>query len=80
MDNDRMTETEVIALLAKVDKEWPIRCQLATLAGFKANQKNPRSLMNTEFDLNLRDLYLEVLFRKPGNAMDAPLILQNFYK
>jgi len=80
MDNDRMTEAEVMALLAKIDKEWPLRCQLANLAGFKANPKNPRCLKDTDFDLSIRDLYLEVLFRKPNNANDAMLLINNFYK
>ena len=66
-------------LKQKIEKEWDIRCKLATLAGFNANPKNPRALMDTEFDLNIRELYLEVRFRKPRNEVDALSLLHSFY-
>lgn len=67
-------------LIAKINKEWPIRCKLAELAGHKANPKNIRALMDTDFDLNIRELYLEVLFRKPENADEALKVIQEYYK
>lgn len=67
-------------LLDKIEKEWPIRCKLAELAGHKANPKNIRALMDTAFDLNIRELYLEVLFRKPENADKALELIRNYYK
>jgi hypothetical protein len=73
-------EEEIDALIAKVEREWPVRCQLATLAGFKANPKNPRCLMDTEFDLSIRDLYLEVLFRAPHQAEAALQAIRALYK
>lgn len=74
-----MDEKELQKLYAKIEKEWPIRCKLAGLAGFKANPKNPRALFDTEFDLNIRELYLEVLFRKPENADAALQIIKEYY-
>ena len=43
-----MTKQEWQAFKTKIDKEFPIRCKLAQLAGFKANPKNIYSLMNSE--------------------------------
>lgn len=80
MSTERLTEIEYQRLLKKIDKEWPLRCQLATLAGHKAVQKNPRALMDTEFDLTIRELYLEVIFRKPENSETALKLIQEFYK
>lgn len=80
MSDERLTEEQLLLLFAKIDKEWIIRCKLAELAGFKANPKNPRALMNTEFDLNIRELYIEVLFRKPENADSALQLIRGFYK
>jgi hypothetical protein len=75
-----MTNDEVKAILSKIDKEWPVRCKLAELAGHKANPKNIKCLMDTEFDLNIRQLYLEVLFRKSENADAALELIRNYYK
>jgi hypothetical protein len=36
--------------------------------------------MDTEFDLNIRQLYLEVLFRKSENADAALELIRNYYK
>jgi len=77
---DNLTESQYQALLKKINKEWPIRCKLAELAGFKTNPKNVRALMDTEFDLNIRDLYLEVLFRKSENAETALELIRDHYK
>ena len=77
---DNLTEPQYQALLKKINKEWPIRCKLAELAGFKANPKNVRALMDTEFDLNIRDLYLEIMFRKPENAETALELIRDYYK
>lgn len=78
--NDRLTEEQLQLLFKKIDKEWSIRCKLAELAGFKASPKNPRALMDTEFDLSIRELYLEVTFRKPENVETALELIRNFYK
>ena len=67
------------ATIARIEKEWPIRCKLAELAGFKANPKNTRALFETEFDLSIRELYLEVLFRKPANAPAALAVIRDYY-
>lgn len=79
MSNERLTETQYQLLLKKIDREWPVRCKLAELAGHKANPKNVRALMDTEFDLSIRELYLEVLFRNPLNAAEALKLIQDFY-
>jgi len=79
MNDDRLTEEEYQQIKARVEKEWPIRCQLATLAGFKANAKNPRCLFETEFDLSIGDLYLKILFKKPDNADAALQLIRGFY-
>jgi hypothetical protein len=76
----RLTEEQYQAILKKIEKEWPVRCKLAELAGHKCNPKNPRALMDTEFDLNIRELYLEVIFRKPENAEKALKFIQDYYR
>jgi hypothetical protein len=78
-----MSEEEFKTLVNKINKEWPVRCklaELAELAGHKANPKNIRALMDTEFDLGIRELYLEVLFRKPDNADIALQLIRDYYK
>lgn len=80
MSNERLTEAQLQLLFKQVERQWPVRCQLAELAGFKANPKNVRALMDTEFDLSIRELYLEVLFRKPENVDKALKVIQEFYK
>ena len=76
----RLTEEQYQTILKKIEKEWPVRCKLAELAGHKCNSKNPRALMDTEFDLNIRELYLEVIFRKPENAEKALKFIQEYYR
>ena len=76
----RLSETEYQLLKKKIEREWPIRCKLAELAGHKANPKNIAALVGSEFDLNIRDLYLEVLFRKPDNSEAALKVIQECYK
>jgi hypothetical protein len=78
--SERLSEEELQVIFQKIEKEWPIRLRLAQLAGHKCNAKNPRALMDTEFDLSIRELYLEVLFRQPHNAADALKLIQDFYK
>lgn len=63
----------------RINKQWPVRCKLAELAGFKANPKNERALYQTEFDLTLRELFLEVCFRKPENAGAAYDLIRGYY-
>lgn len=80
MSDERLTEVQYQFLLKKIEKEWPVRCKLAELAGHKVSPKNPRALMESEFDLSIRELYLEVLFRKPENAEAALELIRSFYK
>ena len=80
MSDKRLTELEYKQILEKANREWPIRIQLAQLAGHKCNAKNTRALYENEFDLTIRELYLEVLFRKPENAQKALELIQEFYK
>jgi hypothetical protein len=80
MSDTRLTEAQLQLLYKKIEREWPVRCKLAELAGHKANPKNVRALFETEFDLTIRELYLEVLFRKPENAEAALALIQEFYK
>jgi len=63
----------------RIIKQWPLRCKLAELAGFKANPKSERCLYQTEFDLNLRELFLEVCLRKPQNAGAAYDLIRGYY-
>lgn len=81
MEDERLTEEQIQSLFKKIEREWPIRLKLAELAGHKkCNVKNVRALFETEFDLSIRELYLEVLFRKPENADAALKLIQEFYK
>lgn len=75
----RLSEVELKFLFQKIDREWPIRCKLAELAGFKANPKNPRALFETPFDLSIHELYLEVLFRQPQNAEEAMKTIRSIH-
>lgn len=79
MNNER-PKSDLQSILDRVERDWPIRCKLAELAGFKANPKNVRALFETEFDLSIRELYLEILFRKPENADTALQLIREFYK
>lgn len=79
MNNER-PKSDLQSILDRVERDWPIRCKLAELAGFKANPKNVRALFETEFDLSIRELYLEILFRKPENADAALQLIREFYK
>lgn len=69
--SEKLSEEELKYLLQKIDREWPIRCKLAELAGFKVNPKNVMALYKTPFDLSIHELYLEVLFRQPQNVDEA---------
>lgn len=77
---ERLTEEQYQSLKKKIGKEWILRCKLAELAGHKASPKNIGALMDTEFDLGIRDLYLEVIFRKPENTEKALEVIREFYK
>lgn len=90
--DDKLTEEQLQSLFKKIEREWPIRLKLAELAGFesihpktgkpqKINPKNGAVLQESPFDgLSIRELYLEVLFRKPENAEAALKLIQEFYK
>lgn len=75
--SDKLNEEELKLLLQKIELEWPIRCKLAELAGFKANPKNVMALYKTPFDLTIHQLYLEVLFRQPQNVDEALKVIRS---
>jgi len=72
----RISEEELRYTIKKVERDWPVRCKLAELAGFKASSKNPRALMDSPFDLSIQELYLEVQFRRPENLDQALKIIK----
>ncbi len=80
MSDERLTEEKYQSIKKRIARDWVMRCLLAEMAGHKANPKNIMALMDTEFDLNIRELYLEVQFRKPENAAAALHLIQEFYK
>lgn len=74
-----MTNEEFEALKFKIDKEFPLRLKLAELAGYgKINPKNYKAC--EQMDLTIKELYLEVLFKKPENIEAALKLIQEFYK
>ena len=77
--SEKLSEEELKYLLQKIDREWPIRCKLAELAGFKANPKNIMALYKTPFDLSIHELYLEVLFRQPQNVDEALKVIRSIH-
>lgn len=65
-----MPDNEWKALKEKIDREFPIRIQLAELAGRpKINIKNYKAL--EAFDSTIPELFLEVAMNKPENIEAA---------
>ncbi len=65
-----MSEQEWMALKHKIDKEFPVRLQLAELAGRpKINVKNYKAL--EQFDSTIPELFLEIALNKPENLDKA---------
>lgn len=65
-----MSDTEWNALKAKIDKEFPLRCGLAVLAGRpKINVKNYKEL--EKFGETIAELFLEIGLNKPENIPAA---------
>lgn len=74
-----MTDEEFKKLSDKIDREFPVRLKLAELAGFpKINPKNYKQC--EEMDLTIKELYLEVIFRKPENEDAALAVIRELYK
>lgn len=69
-----MNDAEFKALVAKIERELPIRLKLAELAGRpKINQKNYKAM--EEFDSTIPELFLEVAQKMPQNIQAALAII-----
>jgi len=65
-----MPDNEWQLLKEKIEKEFPVRCKLAELAGRpKINIKNYKVL--EAFDDTIPELFLEVSLNKPENVQAA---------
>lgn len=65
-----MPDNEWKALKDKIEKEFPVRCKLAELAGRpKINIKNYKAL--EAFDDSIPELFLEIALNKPENVPAA---------
>jgi hypothetical protein len=70
-----MTDQEWAALKNKIEKEFPVRLQLAELAGRpKINVKNYKQL--EQFDSSIPELFLEIALNKPENVEKALQIIK----
>lgn len=70
-----MTDQEWVALKNKIDKEFPVRLQLAELAGRpKINPKNYKAC--EAFDDTIPELFLEIALNKPENIDKALQIIK----
>lgn len=74
-----MTDQEFNVIKQKIDREFPVRCQLAELAGRpKINVKNYKALES--FDLTIADLFLEITLKFPENEAKALTIIKDITK
>ena len=74
-----MTDEEFKTLSDKIEKELPVRLKLAELAGLP--KINPKSYKDLEkMDMTIKELYLEVIFRKPENEEAALAVIRELYK
>lgn len=74
-----MTDEEFNTLKDRIDREFPIRLKLAELAGMgKINPKNYKAC--EALDQTIKELYLEVVFRKPENTEAALEVIRTLYK
>lgn len=74
-----MTDLEYKTLVEKIEREFPVRLQLAELAGRpKINVKNYKQL--EVFDDTIADLFLEISLNKPANMGLALAIIQPLYE
>lgn len=64
-----MTETEYQALKTKIEREFPIRCELSKMLGRPINPKNYKQL--EAFDSSIADLFLEIAIEMPAFVVDA---------
>ena len=65
-----MTDEEYRNLINKINREFPVRLQLAELAGRpKINVKNYKAL--EAFDDSIPELFLEIALNKPENVEAA---------
>jgi hypothetical protein len=73
--NQMMNDTEWETLKNKIEKEFPIRLQLAELAGRPSiNIKNYKAL--EQFDSSIAQLFLEIALNKPENIQPALQIIK----
>lgn len=71
-----MTDTEWAALKNKIEKEFPVRLQLAELAGRpKINPKNYKAC--EAFDDTIPELFLEIAKNKPENTQAALALINS---
>lgn len=74
-----MTDQEWATLKNKIDKEFPVRLQLAELAGRpKINPKNYKAC--EAFDSTISELFLEIALNKPENVEAALVLIRNLNK
>ena len=74
-----MTDQEWATLKNKIEKEFPVRLQLAELAGRpKINPKNYKAC--EAFDETISELFLEIALSKPENLDKALVIIRNLNK
>lgn len=70
-----MTDKEYKDLVAKIEREFPIRMKLRELAGMpKINPKNYNALM--DFDETIAELFLKVAMEKPENLLAAMSLIK----
>lgn len=70
-----MTDEEFKSLVAKIERDLPIRLKLAELAGRpKINQKNYKAM--EEFDSTIPELFLEIALNKPENILAALSVIR----
>lgn len=70
-----MTDQEWVTLKNKIDKEFPVRLQLAELAGRpKINPKNYKAC--EALDNTISELFLEIAMNKPENVTAALALIK----
>jgi len=70
-----LTDAEYRTLIDKIEKQFPVRIQLASLAGRpKINVKNYKQLM--DFNASMADLFLEISIKQSQNVADALQLIQ----
>lgn len=70
-----MDEVKYQAIKRKVEREFPIRCQLSKMLGRPINPKNERQLL--EFDSTIAELFLEISLKHPELMSDALTLIHS---